>query len=306
MRAVVFAAVSTTSQAAEDRYSLPQQLEACRGVAASFGWDVVKEIEVRGHSRRYRWLFELTADCPEYGELVDLVRGERTDIIVVRDYDRLWRTDSLRGQLCALCEEHHVQIFSVNQPTQVETPAALRNGVKNVAAHWLQAVLGIVSEGENELRIVRLRAGRAGRIAAGKQCTGTAPFGYRLTGIPGDVMQVNPDEAPWVRWMFEQIAEGATYPSIAATLNTRGVPTAGATRHGWATVWTRQTVRAICANSHYVGMVHLGKHEAQGQHEALIDRQLWDAVQVVRRSAGAGLPAHPRRWDHILRGVVAC
>jgi len=97
MRAVIVVAVSTGAQATEEKYSIPQQLEACQATCQQRGWTVAHEITLLGHSRNCDWLHEIVRDSEGYGQWVQLVESEAEDLVVCRDYDRLWRTDALRA-----------------------------------------------------------------------------------------------------------------------------------------------------------------------------------------------------------------
>ena len=78
-RACIVAAVSTPDQATDDKTSIPSQRKACGDVCQGRGWKVVGEVLIPGHSRDYHWLDEIIADCPEYGQLVRLVRSGQVD-----------------------------------------------------------------------------------------------------------------------------------------------------------------------------------------------------------------------------------
>jgi site-specific DNA recombinase len=49
-RAILYARVSTKAQAEEDRYSLPQQLEALRKYAEENGLEILEEVTDPGYS----------------------------------------------------------------------------------------------------------------------------------------------------------------------------------------------------------------------------------------------------------------
>lgn len=115
-RALVYAAVSTEIQADDEHNSIPMQLAACRQACERAGWPVEAEIVVPGHSRDYAYLSELTADCPEIAQVVQLIEAERVNLVVVRHYDRLWRTDWLRSDWTRLMSMHRCQVYSVEQP----------------------------------------------------------------------------------------------------------------------------------------------------------------------------------------------
>jgi len=272
MRAVIVAAVSTEAQAADERASIPDQLALCRRACADHSWQIVREIEIRGHSRDYLWLDELLEDCPEYGELVDLMRGEQVDVIVCRHYDRLWRTSFLQAQVGALCAQHRVQIYSVLQPQAPVEPERLhrRRGLSGI----MELLSGALSEEEQRLRIERAQAGVKRRIAEGKPgCWTTPPTGYRL--VDGALV-VDEKWAAIVRWIYEQRAEGKGGYSIMMALNERGISSPRGKE------WSEATISRILRNDTYVGAVSAGDyHNPNGNHEPIIEDDLWQRVQAV-------------------------
>lgn len=297
MRACIVAAVSTTAQASEERYSIPQQLDLCRGMCAQRGWQVVSEIAIKGHSRAYNWLDELCQDCPEYAALLRTIRAGDTDLVVCRDYDRLWRTDALRAQVMAVTREHRVQIYAINQPVEPVDPALLGQG--SDSSLIISAVSGVVSQLENESRKRRTAMGMRGRIARGlAPGASKAPYGYARVDKH---LVVNEAEAVWVRWIFARRAEGWGMFAIVLQLNAQGIP---APRGG---VWHNFTVRGILHNPTYIGHVRLGEqHNPHGQHEAIITADLWQRCEQVEQAQRGRFPATPGDPTHILAGLVRC
>lgn len=296
-RALVFAAVSSVAQAGEDRYSIPQQLELCREACARHGWAVAKEISVMGHSRNYLWLHQIVLDCPEYAELVGLVEREEIDLICARDFDRLFRTDALRAQLYALCREHRVQIFAVNQPVEPVDPALLGKG--SDSSLIISAVSGVVSQLENESRKRRTTMGLRRRTDLGLPPGGyKAPYGYSRVDKH---LIVNNAEAVWVRAVFAHRAEGWGIPRLVDWLNAQHIPAPCGGQ------WARSTLSGILRHPVYLGQVRRGEqHNPQGQHEALVSPELWERVRDVERAHQGRFPTYKGDPAHLLAGLVRC
>jgi len=293
-RVVIVAAVSTTAQATDQKASIPQQLEACREVCEARDWRVAATIEIPGHSRNYNWLHEIIRDCPGYGEMVGLVESGQVDLIVVRDYDRLWRTDALRAQLMALCREHHVQVYSLNQPVEPVSPGLIAT---HDTGQLAEVLFGFISEQENRTRQRRRRVGMENRIKRGFHGGSTRPYGYRLSGQADVPMQIEEDEARWLRWIFQRRAERWGYGRIVRELNRLGV--AGPTDDHWR----YNTVRYILNNPVYVGTVQWGKAvNEDGRHERVISADLWQATRKVH---GFNLTPHFAA-RHTLSGLTRC
>lgn len=293
MRAVIEAAVSTGAQASAERYSLPQQVASCLELCQQRGWQVVAQVVIPGHSRNYNWLDELCADSPEYRELLRIIRSDMTDLVVVRDYDRLWRTDALRAQVMAVCREHRVQVYALNQPVEPVDPVLLGQG--SDSSLIITAVSGVISEMENAARKRRTIMGIRGRIARGLPPGAPKPrYGYHR--VDGRYVVYEP-EARWVRWLYERCAEGLGIPAITYAITALRVPgpTGGA--------WHRFTVSTILSHPVYAGMIRYGDTLTQGQHEAVISRDLWQTVQNIREQRTTPRTRNPA---YILSGLVRC
>lgn len=318
IRVALVAAVSDPQQAASEKYSLPSQLADGRALAEVRDWTVVAEVVIPGQSRSYDWLHEIVRDLPEYARLVDLIAAEAVDVIVARDYDRLWRTDALRAQLQVLCEQHRVQIYSLNQPTEVQAPDELRE--ISEATQLTQMLFGWSAQTENQLRDRRRRMGMRGRIKRGLSMHwSNCPYGYVYVDKHSP-LAVNPAEARWVRWLFEQRARGTGYAGLAALLNERGVPTSRG-----ADKWGAHAVKIILHNRVYVGEVVyresqrvgprrgrnpgvrrlVAEHVGKGAHEPLVSRELWEQVQRVNRENRRDYTNSTGR-THVMTGLVKC
>lgn len=309
MRAIVFAAVSTGAQAGPERYSIAQQIAAAREVCQARGWHIVGEIAIEGHSRNYNWLDEIMADCPGYAELIRAIREGRADLVVVRDYDRLWRTDALRAQVMAVCREHRVQVFSINQPVEPTDPTMLASASD---AHLIiEALSGVISEAENRARTRRMKAGKVARVREeGKPMfAGNVPYGYRR-----EAERVVPDpvDAETVRWIFERRAyDRWGLHRIARELNRRGIAPPGArpgkpifNRSG---EWYPRSVRIVLDNDFYIGHVHWGEaHSENGQHEPIISQALWDRAHEIDALRQRWSDWGNLRYGRPLTGLLRC
>jgi site-specific DNA recombinase len=297
-RALIFAAVSTAPQASEDKASLDTQLEQCRAVCAARGWPVVAEVVVPGHSRAYNWLHELIRDSTDYGEFIRLIEAESGDLVVCAAYDRLWRTDALRGQVMALCREHGVQVFSVAQPVE---PVARELLADSDTARLSEVLFGFISEQESRTRARRVRVGlEQGRVLRrGLHHASNPPYGYIRGPTPDAPMQPVEPAASHVRWMFTRRAEGWSTPSIAADLNARGV------RSPSGRAWRAPNVNRILRYETYAGVAHWGAaRNENGAHVALVDADLWARVQAVNRLR---TNIHQqRRGPFLLTGLTKC
>ncbi len=312
MRAVIVAAVSSAEQASEEKDSIPGQLAACRQTCEQRGWTVADEIAIPGHSRNYNWLHEIIRDCEGYGRWVQLVESDTVDLVVCRDYDRLWRTDALRAQVTALCREHRVQVFSLNQPVEPVRPDLLASGSDSHL--MIEAMSGIISEMENRTRARRMTAGKRARITKRglPNYSNNVPYAYKRVG-DGEY-ELIPEEVYWLRWIFHRRADDHWgYSYIARVLTERNVqvPSLSPYRQlgteSRSGVWRASSVRGILRNPFYIGHVFWGgAYNKNGKHPHAIPDELWETAQRVTRQHAIYRKRGMSRPGHPLTGLARC
>jgi len=312
LRAVIVAAVSSAEQATEEKDSIPGQLTACRQTCKRRGWNILAEIAIPGHSRNYNWLHEIIRDCEGYGQWVQLVESDIVDLVICRDYDRLWRTDALRAQVTALCREHRVQVFSLNQPVEPVQPGLLASGSDSHLV--MEAMSGIISEMENRTRTRRMVAGKRARITKRglPNYSNNTPYAYRRVG--DGKYELVPEEAHWLRWIFDRRADDHWgYKHIAWVLTERGVQVPSLAPHRQQGIesrsgdWHAATVRGILRNPFYIGHVFWGgAYNENGKHPHAIPDELFEAAQRVTRQHSVYQKRGRSRPDHPLTGLARC
>ena len=131
------------------------------------------------------------------------------------------------------------------------------------------------------------------RMERGEFITCFAPLGYRMSA-DGKNLEIVPEEAEIVRWMFDSYLSGHGTEWIAATLRSGGVPTSSGRGD-----WRPATVQKLMSNEKYVGDSLLRKtytadtfpfvrnpnngdveqYYIENTHPAIISRDDFDRVQ---------------------------
>jgi len=303
-RAIILNSVSTVAQATAERFSIEEQDRDNRRVCQARNWPIAAVVTISGHSRNYLWLHELCADSPDYAEFIRLVGAQAGNIVVCRDYDRLWRTDALRAQVMAWCREHACQVFSINQPVEPVAPELLAAGASD-SAMILEAVGGVLAEMENRERVRRRKVGIEGRIRRGEHVWGpTTAYGFTRQDKALVV-----DESEW-RWLEEMkrwvLEDGLGASGIEARLNRLGVPPPGARRQAVPTQhgrWTRKTIKRILTNPLYAGVTRWGAFSNDGHHRALFTVEEQARVLAVLSGHSARQGVYD---DRLLSGLARC
>jgi DNA invertase Pin-like site-specific DNA recombinase len=139
--------------------------------------------------------------------------------------------------------------------------------------------------------------------------TGRAPYGYIKSPKNKHQLLPDPEAAPVIRRLFALRAEGASYNTIARTLNTEGHLTANdywAIKKGKTvetpTLWTVRVVKNYLNTEYYIGNIVNNRKPVishkddkrrktdeaewirhENTHEPLIDQGTWDTVQEMER-----------------------
>ncbi len=313
--ACCFAAVSTEEQAKSGMPSLDDQLAVCRRACDLYGWTVAHTIRIEGHSRYYTRLDKLVRDCPEFAELLDIIENAKVRVVVAAAYDRFWRTDALRAQLCAIAQESAVRLFSCAQPVPLDA---------DETALWAQLMGGITAQGYIEAIQRNYRRGMPARVQVkGLYPLGPCPYGLgradrdkpkELRADKGKPLELIESEAVWMRYAFEGIAGGKSLLRVALDMNDLG----SLTRKGYP--WTPDTLWTCLRSPIYAGGVRLREWRKTPQSKVLqreilnwdtpqpkiVSRELWDTVQLMLSSRRHWTQANDARADFPLRGLLRC
>jgi site-specific DNA recombinase len=152
------------------------------------------------------------------------------------------------------------------------------------------------ARGGTERRREQVLAGMRERALHG-EVLGRAPYGYRVVDRH---LRVQPDEAAVVRDIFDRCLDGgAGVRVIARALNEAGLRT----RRGGA--WSMVSVRGVLRNPVYTGTYRRLGVLVPGEHEPLVTRERFAAVQE-RLTARRTSFAPQQRGEYLLAGLATC
>ena len=128
------------------------------------------------------------------------------------------------------------------------------------AGKLMISVLSAVAEIERENIRVQTMEGRIQKAREGRWNGGFAPYGYRL--VDG-VLQINKDEAPAIRTIFEQYVNTDTGANgLSKYLETHGFQKL-ARQNGTAPLFSATLIRAILKNPVYCGKIAFGRRKLE-------------------------------------------
>ena len=195
------------------------------------------------------------------------------------------------------------------------------------AGKLMISVLSAVAEIERENIRVQTMEGRIQKAREGRWNGGFAPYGYRL--VDGE-LQINEDEAPAIRTIFEQYVNTDTGANgLSKYLEAHGFQKL-ARQNGTSPLFSATLIRSILRNPVYCGKIAFGRRKLEkvhgtrneyhqvpqdnyllvdGLHEGIVSEELWNAAQVK-------LLAQSKRYEpvnrskteqaHLLSALVKC
>ena len=276
--------------------SLDAQRDACENFIASQkseGWMMARErYDDGGFSGG-------NMQRPGLQRLLDDVRNGMVDIIVVYKIDRLSRSLADFAKLVELFDEHKVTFVSVTQA--FNTTTSMGRLTLNILLSFAQF--------ERELAGERVRDKIAASRQRGIWMGGMPPFGY---DVKDRKLIPNPAETQIVREMFQRFAATPSMATLVRDLRARGV-----TSKSWTTskgiersgkLITKGYVYKVFKNPVYIGMAAYKGKQFPGEHEPIIEQELWDTVQENLKAgdkhAKGGSESRDTKAPTLLRGLL--
>lgn len=238
---------------------------------------------------------------PAIQELLDLVRANKVDCIIVKDFSRFGRNSIETGYFIErVFPLFHTRFISVSDDFDSDRFKGDTGGME-VAFKYL------INEYYSRDMSTKTRSAKYAKMERGEYQSKICPYGYRK-GDDGR-LEPDPEAAEVVRLIFQSFGEGHSAASIARTLTARKIPTPGEYKaskgcrtydisrsHG---VWLNSAVLRILEDERYTGTYVIGKRavvevgssrvrrkdRAQwyiipNHHPAIVDRDSFEAAQA--------------------------
>jgi DNA invertase Pin-like site-specific DNA recombinase len=196
--------------------------------------------------------------------------------VVVYKIDRLTRSLADFARIVERFDAKNVSFVSVTQA--FNTTSSMGRLTLNVLLSFAQF--------EREVTGERIRDKIAASKAKGLWMGGLPPFGYDIPTNGTRVLQVNETEAATVRHIFERYLALRSVHRLVEELKREGIRSkARLNRKGESTgaqPFGRGALFHLLKNRIYIGeIVHRGE-SYPGQHEGIVDPELFARVQVLR------------------------
>lgn len=269
------------SSSGQSDQSIEGQLRDCRAFCKANHYRIVaiyidrattarKDVEKRIH------LMEMIADSAK----------QRWDYVVVWKLDRFSRNRNDSAIMKMRLRKNGVKVLSATEHLSDNPESILLESVLEGMAEFFSAELS-----QKVTRGMRESALKCHSVG------GHVPLGYK---IENHKLVVNPDTAHIVQEAFALYANGVSVAEIARKFNAAGYKTAKNTE------FNRSSFKVMFQNVRYIGTYTYKDIRIENGVPAIIDRELFDAVQR-RLSKTATAPARGKaKVDYLLSGKLFC
>lgn len=198
-----------------------------------------------------------STDRPEYDNMMDYIKTNEIDMIMVYKNDRIHR--SLYNLLAMIydLQEYNVALVSITEHFDTSTPQGML---------FLQ-MLGSFAEFERAVINERTRNGRIARLNENKWVGGKSSLGYKVN--KQGQFEIEEKEAKIVKDIFKLRSKGLSLAKIGA-------------KYGFS----KQKVAYILKNKNYIGIFeYTGKKEKNDiaiEIEPIISKYMWNKINTKK------------------------
>ena len=219
----------------------------------------------------------------DFNRMMRDCRKGKVDRILVKSVSRFAR--NTRDCLSALRELSAMGVSVRFEKENIDT--------KTLTTELMVSVSGSLAQQESISISANQKMSYQRRMERGEFITCTAPYGYRIVNKKD--LEIVPEEAATVRWIFDAYLKGRSSGWIAEQLTAKGIPS-----QSGAECWRETGIRYLLTNEKYIGdalsqksyscgfpFVQKRNHGerlqyyTENSHPAIIDRDTFERVQVL-------------------------
>lgn len=229
-----------------------------------------------------------------YEQLLQLVRTDAVDVVIVYQSSRLWRNKRERLDGQELFRQHGVDVLCVR---------GLDLALGSASGRLMADVEGAVNAWESEVKAERMADEAQQAVQAGMPPKGPRAFGYSRNG-----WELVEDEADAVRLAFRMLLTGRSLRAIAQELNATGLRPAwrprGDDEHA-GNPWGPTSVRKVLRNVRYAAQRVRDGELYPGKWPEVVTLPTWEAAQrILDDDKRRSVQTNVRRW--LGSGLYVC
>lgn len=287
-KVALYVRVSSERQASEEHYSIPEQVERLKSYCNAKTWNIYKVYTDGGQSGA-------SLDRPAMQTLIKDAQEQKFDMVLVYKLDRLSRKQKDTLYLIEdVFMKNDIDFTSVVENLDTSTPTG----------RAFIGLLSVFAQLEREQIQERMKMGKDGRAKRGKYHAGGAvPVGYVYTD--GKLI-VDDYEAMQVRKVFDLYSKGESIRGIERYMQDHGYKHKGITQSPGSSDWFTNSIRRVLKNKIYIGLIKHKETYYQGEHEPIIDKDLFESIQPKLGANSAKFTYNKGYYRSLLGGLLYC
>jgi DNA invertase Pin-like site-specific DNA recombinase len=293
VRCAIYTRKSTEEGLEQEFNSLDAQREACAAYILSQrheGWVLLPTMYDDGGFSGGNM------DRPGLKQLLADVKSGKVDVLVLYKVDRLTRSLADFARIVEVLDGAGASFVSVTQ--SFNTTTSMGRLTLNVLLSFAQF--------EREVTGERIRDKVAASKAKGMWMGGVVPLGYN---VESRKLVIDEEQAASVRTIFRLYTDLKSTGELSDELHRRGITTRSRTlssgaRYGGGR-FSRGALATMLQNRVYIGEVEHREQVYAGEHQPIIERELWDRVQKLLAANRHERRTSSRRTEtSLLTGMV--
>ncbi len=295
IRCAIYTRVSTPEQAEGDFSSIDNQREMAEAYIKSQAGQGWVALDTRYDDRGFSGG---TMERPALDRLLQDAQDSLVDCIVVTKIDRLSRSLLDFARIVDILDRHGVSFVSVTQ--QFDTSNSMGKLTLNILLSFAQFEREMIAERTREKMVAARRKG--------KWTGGIPPLGYDT--LDGKLI-VNRDEAVRVRTIFDLYLKHESLTATMSELIERTWTTkTWTTKRGFfrkGKPFQKASLRRLLNNPVYIGKVFHQGQIYDGEHEGIVDPEIYERTQrILKRNGSNGGRDVRNRHGALLKGILRC
>ena len=239
---------------------------------------------------------------PALENLMRDIQKQKIDCVVVYKVDRLSRSLMDFSRIMGTFDQNEISFVSVTQ--QFNTTHSMGRLTLNILLSFAQFEREIIGE--------RIRDKLAAQARRGKWTGGAPVLGYDVdrSGASPKLV-INSREALRVREIFKMYLYEGSLLAVVKELQKRNwnnkLRTTRKGKQLGGNKFNKVTLHGLLCNKIYTGKIKHKDKYFPGEHEAIIDQNLFDEVQAqLRRNNRGGDVINRNKYGALLRGLLRC
>ena len=279
MRVALYPRVSGHEQ--EDNYSIPEQIERMKKYCEAKDWMVYKIYTDSVYTGA-------TMDRPGLQSMIKDCEDGKIDMVLVYKLDRLSRSQKDTMYLIEdVFEKNNVGFTSMTENFDTSTPHG----------KFIIGILAVFAQLERSKIQERTTLGKRARAAEGKwHGSKWVPIGYDYTDgylIPNEYEKMQ------ILEIADLFLQRTPVRTIATMMTEKGY------KHKYGE-WEAKTIKRVLSNPVNLGLIKDGEHLHPGLHDAIIEEQVYDEIQVIMNERAEKHGTNARPHKSLLAGFLFC